>query len=156
MAEVSSTHSFLLLKDKPPYPKGSLVEWRGGSYWGHTHLWYVSLESVNFSADEVAPLTEDECVLLDAIGNHANADNDCYTVYNTPGKLAWGLGLRVGDEVFARLPRSFLHVSSDGPQECLAVVRSVTPVKDPYGERRLFGVEIKVGACMVKSLDITS
>ena len=130
-----SAHSFLLLKDKPP---GSLVV---GSYCGHTHLWYARLESVDLSANEVVPLTEDECVLLDAIGNRTDAEvGDCYTVYNTPGKLAWGVGLMKSLQGYL-VPGC---QATGHRNHCLAVVRSVIPVQDPYGERRLFGVQIKV------------
>ena len=147
MAEsIPPSHSYLVLKENPVYPQGSLVELKNNLYYGHSHLWYTSLTAAFFSPDELAPLTEEECGLLDAIGDDGYAEAHRYAIYSTSGKLAWGVGLKVGDSILAKLPKRIL--SGGGSQECVAaILRSITPVLDPYGTRRLFGVEIMVGCC---------
>ena len=98
---------------------------------------------LSYSADEVAPLTEEECVILDGIGEY----DDRYTVYHTPGRLAWGVGLKVGDTVLARLPdrNASGYESSAGVQQnqyTTAIIRW-TGLHDDSA-RHKFGVEITV------------
>ena len=145
MAEgISPSHSYLVLKNKLVYPQGSLVELKNDSYYGHSHLWYTSLTAAFFSPDELAPLTEEECGLLDAIGDEGYAEAHRYAIYSTPGKLAWGTRLKVGDNVLATLPKS-ISSGGESQESVAAIIRSITPVLDPCGTRRLFGVEIMVG-----------
>ena len=108
-----------------------------GSYEGHSHLWEVSYTTTYCNDDKVVPLTEEECVLLDSIKDCA----DCYTVYSTSGRLAWGVGLKVGDIVLARLPGLRREVYA------VSIIRSVG-VEAENGKRMLFGVEIKVSWCI--------
>lgn len=96
-------HSYLALQDALPYSRGALLEFVFKcKYRGHSHRKMYMLQKMPdmVSPDEVAPLTEEECILLDAIGPN---DADRYTVYSTPGKLAWGVGLKVGDIVLAQI-----------------------------------------------------
>ena len=112
-----------------------------GRYRCHSHLLDDLAISISVSSDEVAPLTEEECRILDAI----DSDADRYTVYSTPGKLAWGLGLNVGDTVLARLPPQGGRGSSGGGGHqdlyTAAIIRWCGDVG--YGGY-LFGVEITV------------
>jgi hypothetical protein len=72
---------------------------------------------------EVAPLTKLECSILDAIESPA----DRYTAYVTPGKLAWGARLKVGDTVLARLPlKGGRGLSGDGSKEQQALYTTAT------------------------------
>jgi hypothetical protein len=89
---------------------------------------------------DLAPLTEDECRILDAIPT----SDVRYAVYSTPGKLEWGVGLKVGDTVLAQLPDRSGRGSSGGGQEeySTAIIRWIGVV-DHDGSHR-FGVEIKV------------
>lgn len=161
MAEMTPPpHSYLVLKDNLVFPKGSLVEFRSGSYYYHSHIWtYVlldPLDPISFEPHEVAPLTEEECVLLDAIGASSNLESEDdaarHTLYGTPGRLAWGVGLRVGDFVLARLPckRGCSAAEGGGSGEeryANAVIRSIGVEERDFeegGERALFGVEITV------------
>jgi hypothetical protein len=91
----------------------------------------------------LAPLTEDECRILDAIF----FSDDRYAVYSTPGKLEWGVGLKVGETVLAQLP---------GGNECgsfgrkhkeysTAIIRWIGVVTDG---RYHYGVEIQVSVCV--------
>ena len=134
MAQKSAaSHSYLVLKEDLALPRGSLVEWRAGSYYEHSHLWYTDLEGVSFKPDDLHPLTEEECVLLDAIEYPVD---DRYAAHNA---LAWGVGLKVGDIVMARLQRGGNTLHSNG------VVRSIG-VHELYGDRSLFGIEITVSS----------
>ena len=107
-------HSYLALQDVSPYPRGALLEFVfNGNYRGHSHkshdVYMLQNMSDLVSSDNVAPLTEEECLILDAIGPGIKDDADRYTVYSTPGKLAWGVGLKVGDIVLAQLPGMKVH-----------------------------------------------
>ena len=113
----------------------------GRSYSGpHTHRLLYLQSSLSLSSDEVAALTEEECHILDAI----LYDADRYTVYSTPGKLAWGVGLKVGDIVLARLlPKG----GCGGGQQDLytaAIIRWCGHVTLFRGTQYMFGVEITV------------
>ena len=116
------------------YNRGALMEeniYEEG-YGGHSHLWGVDDSSINLNDEEIASLTEEQCRLLDAI----EEDADRYAVYNCPGKLVWGVGLKVEDVVLARLPGE--------EEKCIAAVIRAIGVDDSFGQRRLFGVEITV------------
>ena len=147
-----SPHSYLVLKENLIFPKGSLVEFKSGSYCYHSHIWiYPHLDELDFKHQEVAPLTEKECVLLDAIGVAAEDDATRFTIYSTPGKLAWGMGLRVGNPVLARLPEK-RAAARENLEELYAnaVVRSIG-VEERNCERALFGVEITVSLVSSRS-----
>ena len=126
-------HSYLLLEDSAPYSRGAVMVLgpHKDSYKEHSHLWDLNDTTIYCNSDEVAPLTEEECVLLDGIEDCA----DRHTVYSTPGRLAWGVGLKVGDDVLARLP---------GREEHAASIIQCVGVDTENGKRMLFGVEIKV------------
>ena len=141
MAEgMQESHSHLVLTYKPGFPRGSLVQLRDGAYYEHSHLWYVSTDPVSFTKDEVAPLTERECILLDSIGEDPS---DRYTVYKheyvgaISEKLDWALQLHVGDQVSVHLPAADL----DEDFTASAVIRSIG-VQEKFGWRHLFGVEM--------------
>ena len=113
-----------------------------GRYQYHSHrtISLLLLYSPRLSAQDVSPLTEEECVILGGIGDRAT----CYTVYSTPGLLTWGVGLKVGDTVLARLPNKSGRGHSAGAQQdqyATAIIRWTGWVPD-YGHR--FGVEITV------------
>ena len=134
--KTTGPHSYLVLKEKLALPCGSLVELRDGSYYEHSHFWYVEVGEVSFNPGDLAPLTKEECVLLDAIQYPVD---DRYAVYSTPGKLAWGVGLKVGDAVMARLPG---HQNGDNAN---GVVRSIgVHDHELFGQISLFGIEIMV------------
>ena len=144
----SGPHSYILLRDKDRYSRGCLSQLRSdGSYKHHSHRLllhssYCDLIPLRCSADEVAALSKEECVVLDGI----DSDADRYTVYSTPGKLKWGCGLKVGDTVLARLPDGSGRGSSGGGQQhqyTTAIIRWCGKT-DYVGH--IFGVEITV--CM--------
>ena len=91
------------------------------------------------SDTDLAPLTDEQCLILDTIGSPAAR----YAVYSTPGKLEWGVGLKVGDTVLARLPDRSGRGSSLGWQEeyTTATIRWTNRDGD---SRHSFGVEITV------------
>ncbi len=74
---------------------------------------YSILLPLTLDSAEVAILTEEECLILDAV----DSDADQYAMYSAPGKLAWGVGLKVGDTVLARLPPKGGRGSSGGGGE---------------------------------------
>ena len=143
----SGSHYYILLRSTVLYARGSLLKLLSdGSYrhhtTRHTSSWFLNIFSVRFSADEVAALSKEECMVLDGI----DSDADRYTVYSTPGKLKWGCGLKVGDTVLARLPGlSGRGSSGDGQQHqyTTAIIRWCG--KTEYNGHK-FGVEITV--CM--------
>ena len=143
-ANDSRLHSYILLKDKGRYTRGCLLQSQSnGSYDYHNHdRCPPPLPPFRCSADEVAALNKEECVVLDGIGSVAER----YTVYSTPGKLKWGCGLKVGDTVLAQLPGGSGRGSSGGGQQhqyTTAIIRWCG--KTRYVGHR-FGVEITV--CM--------
>ena len=93
-----------------------------------------TLRNKTVGDSDLVPLTEEECVILDGIPNNAAR----FAVYSTPGKLEWGVGLKVGDTVLAQLP------DSNGGKEkyTTAIIRWIGKV--PLTGHQ-FGVEIKVG-----------
>ena len=108
-----------------------------GRYSGHSHCRLCYMHPLSASSDEVAPLTEEECRVLDAI----DSPDDRYTVYSTPGKLAWGVGLKVGDTVLARLPPQVISREVQQDIYTAAIIRLHGNVGfNGY----LFGVEITV------------
>ena len=95
---------YLVLRDqREGYRRGDLVEWSEDGYESHSHFVpYRPPSNRTVGNSDLAPLTEEECVILDALPDSAAR----FAVYSTPGKLEWGVGLRVGDTVLARLPNS--------------------------------------------------
>jgi hypothetical protein len=116
--------------------RGDLVVLKGGYYVSHRHSRLPLLHNPESIPDsDLAPLTEDECCILDAIPTYTR-----YAVYSTPRKLEWGVGLKVGDAVFARLPvRS--GRGSCGEEYSTVIIRWIGMYDD---DRHRFGVEIKV------------
>ena len=99
-------------------------------------------------AGDLAGLTEEECVLLDAVGYD---DGARYAVYSTPGKLQWGVGLQVGDTVLARLPEERRReergsgrgsTQGGGEEYATAIIRWKGEIIHNSGH--YFGVEIMV------------
>ncbi len=135
-------HSYILLKDKGVgCLRGKLVELKqDGRYSAHSHWLLLHHISISLRSAEVAPLSKNECHILDAIPY----DDVRYTVYSTPGKLAWGVGLKVGDTVLARLPPKSLF--GGGVEQDLytaAIIRWYGNVMK-HGQCYQFGVEITV------------
>ena len=131
-------HSYIVLKDVF-YSCGALLELTEHGYCLHSCSGMLILSRLRHrSADEVAPLTEEECVLLGGIRDCA----DRYTVYSTPGRLAWGMGLKVGDYVLARLPDRSRRGSSAGGQQNQFTTAIIRWAGQPRGH--IFGVEITV------------
>ena len=114
-------------------------------YYGHSHLWVRKLTPV--SIDKLAPLTSKECALLDAIGP-ASSDDERYALYSTPGRLAWGVRLKVGDTVLARL-------AGEDVQYAKAIIRALG-VEEKSVRKTLFGVEIKVQLSLSDSSTFTT
>ena len=128
------SHSYLVLRDqrREGYLRGDLVEWSEDGYEYHSLPLFPPLNRTVGDSD-LAHLTKEECVILDGIHDRASR----FAVYSTPGKLEWGVGLKVGDTVLARLPDS-----NGGKEEyTTAIIRWIGDSRD--GHR--FGVEIKVG-----------
>ena len=133
---------YILLQDKGNfYPRGRLVKLDSdGSYTGYDHS---SWNRLSAGSGEVAALTEEECCILNVISIY----EERYEVFSTPGKLAWGVGLRVGDAVLAKLPSIGRRGSIGGTRQVLyaaAVIRWCGYVEDVYGQKYFFGVEITV------------
>ena len=128
------SHSYLVLRDqREGYSRGDLVEWSEDGYEYHSHsIVFPPPPNRTVGDSDLAPLTEEECVILDAIPICAAR----FAVYSTPGKLEWGVGLKVGDTVLARLPDS-----NGGKEEYTTAIIRWT---GGPGDSR-FGVEIKVG-----------
>ena len=143
-----SPHSYLILRDHGKlFPRGSLVTLEGNEYRLHTHSLLPLLKSIPIPAGDLAVLTEEECVLLDAV----DADEAArYAVYSTPGKLQWGVGLQVGDTVLARLPEERRKgeresgrgsTQGGGEEYATAIIRWKGKTEC---DGHCFGVEIKV------------
>jgi hypothetical protein len=140
-----------VLRGEPgSYARGDLVELLGGGeYQYHSHyFWTLPSQLVEgrgpwlIPDSDVDDLTEKQCMLLDAIPSN----DDCYAVYSTPGKLEWGVGLKVGDTVLAQLPDRSGRGSSGGGQEgySAAIIRWIGEVNGGDDQHHYFGVEIKV------------
>ena len=126
-------HSYILVRDSSPYICGVLLKLNeDGHYYPHAHATFPV--PCHPSPDALAPLTEEECVLLESINHYA----DRYTVYSTSGWLAWGLGLNVGDTVLARLPDR----NGQQVQYTTAIIRWAGRTVWCAGHK--FGVEITV------------
>ena len=110
------------------------------TYQGHSHLWYTMLEPI--FTESLAPLTKSECKLLDAVAPGFTDDADRHTIYSTPGKLAWGVGLKVGDSVLAQLPKC--DPTSAQTTYAKAVIKRIGVEEQQSMKRHLFGVELVV------------
>ena len=166
MARISEQHSYIVLRDQQDLcGRGTLVvESRSdgvSEYQCHSHFEHQFLQTqLRISDSDLAPLDKKQCVILDAVSIDVR-----YTVYSTPELLEWGVGLKVGDTVLAKLPdRSSsrtgssasggyqyfkrwigLGGSSGGDQYTTAFIKWIG--EDSYGEHR-FGVEITVSSLL--------
>ena len=142
-------HSYLVLRDQAGegFPQGLLVALKGNKFGFHSHFLVAPSGSGFIPADDLAGLTEEECVLLDAVGHDYTTR---YAVYSTPGKLQWGVGLQVWDIVLARLPEETRRkergsgrgsTQGGGEEYATAIIRWKGMTK--YG-KHCFGVEIMV------------
>ncbi len=133
-----SYHCDILLRNIfKNYPRGTLLELnnKDGSYKEHTHNGLPLPRTIRCDNDgDVAPLSEVECSLLDAIYIAA----DRYDAYSTPGKMEWGRSLKVGDTVLARLSEH--SASGQQHQYTTAIIRWCGRMNYRYQ----FGVEITV------------
>ena len=85
------SHSYLVLRDqREGYHRGDLVEWSEDGCVSHTHFIGRLSPRRTVADSDLAPLTEEECLILDALPNNAAR----FAVYSTPGKLEWGVGLK--------------------------------------------------------------
>ena len=144
---LSGPHSYILLRDNGYYySRGCLLKsLNDGSYRDHIHTstnLRLPPPPLRCSADEVAALSKEECVVLNGIVSVA----DRYTVYSTPGKLKWGCGLKVGDTVLARLPDGSGRGSSGGGQQHQYTTAIIRWCGTDLFDYHRFGVEITV--CM--------
>ena len=105
---------------------------KDGHYQGHSHRANHPTNRIALDADEIGPLTEEQCDLLDAL----ERASDCYQIYKSK-KLPWGLELEKGDMVLARLPTS---ATFNGVQYATSIIRWAGMTD--CGHR--FGVEIMV------------
>ena len=148
MASISTQHSYIVLRDQKGSfrRRGALVQLGSdGRHHVHSHDVFFSEGSYSRSriADsDLAPLDEEQCVILDAI----NSDDVRYTMYSTPGLLEWGVGLKVGDIVLARLPNRSGRGSSGGDQYTTAIIRWIGI--DIWTDDHRFGVEITVSSLL--------
>ena len=125
--------------------RGDLVVWSEDGYEYHSHFRRFCLRRLpprnrTVADSDLAPLTEEECRILDAIPNSGAAR---FAVYSTPGKLEWGVGLKVGDTVLARLPDS--NANGEKEEYTTASIRWIGVTADLFIDTHQFGVEIKVG-----------
>ena len=137
MASKSSKYS-ILLKDKAPgFPPGRIVKLESdGRYSPQSSIWkmpYVE-QPISLLSDEITPLTTEEYHILDSVPHAV----DRFAVYSTPGKLAWGLGLQLGDVVLARLPELNDHLVA-------AIIRWCGDIKSAL----MFGIEIVVSGLLI-------
>ena len=73
---------------------GTLLRLKEGEkYEEHSHSTILQAKPVGISSKKVAPLTEKECLLLDAIASPEVR----YNVHTSPGLLEWAVGLKEGD-----------------------------------------------------------
>ena len=143
MASISTQHSYIVLRHQSErFRRGALVELRSDRrYKIHSHMLTVTVPPTGIADSDLAPLDEEQCVILDCIGS----DDVRYTVYSTPGLLDWGVGLKVGDTVLAQLPNRSGRGSSGGDQYTTAIIRWIG-VDD--WDRHRFGVEITVSSLL--------
>ena len=140
---VMEVHSYIVLRNTQGFRRGTIVKRDSrGRYDYHSHRAVdMPFRPPRVSAPDVAPLTEEECKILGGIGDPAPR----YTVYSTPGLLTWGVGLKVGDTVLARLPDKSGRGHSAGAQQDqyeTAIIRWTGQASIITGHR--FGVEITV------------
>ena len=131
-----AVHSFLVLEGKEGFDRGDIVEVDSqGHYKKHGHgLQDEVRDPQPLPPQNVAPLTEKECILLNAIYPPATR----YTVYSKPGLLAWGVKFEVGDTVLARLP-------DDGAQQDQYATATIKWAGETHVHtRHRFGLEIMV------------
>ena len=134
-------HSYLVLRETQGFSRGDIVERvRKGHYNFHEHH-SISRASERrnptcLPAQDVAPLTEGECKILDGID-----DTAARYKASSPGLLAWGVGLEVGDTVLARIPDKSGSAGAQQDQYTTAIIRWIGLI-DGCGYR--FGVEIMV------------
>lgn len=131
-------HSYIALIKKGKYDRGSLMKLKkNGDFREHSHWTSKPTAGIELNDDEVGPLTEKQCKLLDAIEEASNR----YELYKSE-RLLWGLKLKKGDLVLAKLP-------SSGSSHVPSIVRWAGMTD--CGHR--FGVEIVVRvACIASSL----
>ena len=148
MASISTQHSYIVLRhQKAYYRRGELVKLGSdGRHNIHSHRNLLPIRNkIRIADSDLAPLDEEQCVILDGIGS----DDVCYTVYSTPGLLEWGVrvGLKVGDTVLAQLPDRSGRGSSGGDKYTTAIIRWIgVDVWARDGHR--FGVEITVSSLL--------
>ena len=141
---------YLLLKDKSKeYPHGILLEPFEGGEGKYCKYNEFCEQTISCTSSEVVQLSPTECRLLDAIYSPA----DRCTEYFCPGKLPWGVSLKVGDTVLAQLPDPDIRGRRESigrlgekyeMQYATAVIRWSGVVQDVYGDIHRFGVEIMV------------
>ncbi len=147
----NSPQSYLLLRNitgSYDYPRGTLLQLREDrSYVEHSHTRFYRARAIRLrNGGDVAPLSEVECNLLGGI----SSAEECYNVYNTPGKLEWGRSLEVGSTVLARVLGLRRRGSSDGEQQykyTTAIVRWCGMMQ--WEGYNMFGVEIKVSSIYI-------
>ena len=143
MASISTQHSYIVLRhQKESYRRGALVELGSdGRHYFHTHSIVLGTNDNRIADSDLAPLDEEQCVILDGIGSV----DVRYTVYSTPGLLEWGVGLKVGDTVLAQLPKRRGRGSSGDDQYTTAIIRWIGL---NARNRHQFGVEITVSSLL--------
>ena len=145
MASISTQHSYIVLRHQnESFRRGILVELGSdGRYHYHSHRVRPTYwtDDTRIAESDLAPLDEEQCVILDGIGSV----DVCYTVYSTPGLLEWGVGLKVGDTVLAQLPNRSGRGSSGGDRYTTAIIHwiGMTSSSGHY-----FGVEITVSSLL--------
>ena len=139
---VVSVHSYIVLRETQGFSCGDIVARNSsGHHRYHGHNSRRRSETSNpprLSTKNMTPLTEEECLILDAIDDLSNR----YKA--TSGLLKWGVGLKVGDTVLARLPDKSGRGYSAGAQQdqyATAIIRWTGLVE---GRGYRFGVEIMV------------
>ena len=145
---MATVHSYIVLKQTKQFIRGSLVRLDSSGHY-RQHLHYLPPPpppqgTPTLSAQDVAPLTEEECILLDCMVSAA-----AYTVFSTPGLLTWGVGLKVGDTVLARLPDKSGRGHSAGAQQdqyATAIIRWIG--RPTRLSKCQFGVEIVVSTIL--------
>ena len=139
-------YCYMLLKDKF-YPQGSLLTLENKDMGKYRALSSSNSPAALCSQKEVVAVTYSQYELLEAI----EPPSARYSVYFTPGKLAWGLKLSVGDPVQVLLPDLQQRRGSNTSGQLqlkksyvAAVVRWKGTVSEPYTDVHRFGVEIMV------------
>ena len=147
MASISTQHSYIVLRlQEGSFRRGELVELEcDGRHNSHTHGRLLRRHPIIRIADsDLAPLDEEQCVILDSI----DSDDVRYTVYSTPGLLEWGVGLKVGDTVLAKLTNKNGDGSSGGDQYTTAITRWIGIMDRLIMSGQHYGVEITVSSLL--------